>query len=164
MLVIRTELISPLGGNAAWRHYTITCKALGRQRIHVRVGNLPTLSNSAPVVSEKSIDFVCSTPAGLYIYPAAVPLLPGLDDIPTDCAEAMAKLVMTSEKGSIMRLSHDFRLRNQRDVEFTLAVFDVDGNRFHNFSSLDVHWTTSDSVRLLSTLFILGLIFSPRQI
>lgn len=75
------------------------------------------------------------------------PLVSGSEDIPTDCAEAMSKLVMTSEKGSVGRLSHDFRLRNQRDVEFTLAVFDSEGNRFHNFSSLAVQWTSSDPVR-----------------
>lgn len=56
---------------------------------------------------------------------------------------------MTAHAASSSRsINVHYRLRCCRSVPFALALYDASGNRFHNFSTIEVDWISHHEVRV----------------
>ncbi|XP_048785353.1 nuclear pore membrane glycoprotein 210-like isoform X2 [Lagopus muta] len=103
--------------------YRAACLELGEQVLTFRAGNRAGLLNPAPAVESAVVTFICAAPDSMAVSPsygAAPPcLLP----------QHSEQLVPISSR---------------RSTELELAVFDGQQRKFDNFSSLVLHWKSSN--------------------
>ncbi|XP_014445955.1 nuclear pore membrane glycoprotein 210 [Tupaia chinensis] len=126
----------PASRNYQQHSILVTCQALGEQVIALAVGNKPSLSNPYPAVEPAVVKFVCAPPARLTLTP--VYASPQLD---------LSCPLLQQNKQVVPVSTH-------RNPLLDLCVYDQQGRRFDNFSSLSLHW---ESTRPLLADVELGL-------
>uniref|UniRef100_A0A8D0H3J3 Nucleoporin 210 n=1 Tax=Sphenodon punctatus TaxID=8508 RepID=A0A8D0H3J3_SPHPU len=113
----------PASRNQHW--VRVSCKALGEQVISLTVGNKPTVTNPFPAVEPAVVKFICAAPSRLTLTP--VYANPKLD--------LLCPLLQQNKQ--VVPVS------NYRNPVLDLAVYDQQGRKFYNFSSLDIIWEST---------------------
>ncbi|XP_046725797.1 nuclear pore membrane glycoprotein 210 isoform X2 [Silurus meridionalis] len=122
---VTLTLTGPASRNYFTHNIRATCRVLGEQVLAVTVGNRPTLTNPFPAVEPAVVKFVCAPPSRL----ALVPVYTN--------AQLDLSCPLLQHNKQVVPVS------NYRNPELDVAVFDRQGRKFDNFSSLSVTWETS---------------------
>uniref|UniRef100_A0ACB8EIP5 Uncharacterized protein n=1 Tax=Sphaerodactylus townsendi TaxID=933632 RepID=A0ACB8EIP5_9SAUR len=99
-----------------------SCKTLGEQVISLTVGNKPTITNPFPVVEPAVMKLICATPSRLSLVPVYANPQLGLS----------CPLLHQNKQG--------VPVSNYRNPVLDLDVYDHQGRKFDNFSSLNIIW------------------------
>ncbi|XP_077181720.1 nuclear pore membrane glycoprotein 210 isoform X2 [Paroedura picta] len=116
-------LLGPPANRNPFQHWVrASCKALGEQVISLTIGNKPTITNPFPVVESAVMKLICATPSRLSLVPVyANPQL----DLSCPLIHQNKQAVPAS---------------NYRNPVLDLEVYDQQGRKFDNFSSLNIIW------------------------
>nr|XP_015203546.1 PREDICTED: nuclear pore membrane glycoprotein 210 [Lepisosteus oculatus] len=118
-------LFGPASRNYFQHWVRATCRAFGEQVLAVTVGNQPSLTNPFPAVEPAVVKLVCAPPSRLTLVP--VYTNPQLD-LSCPLLQQNKQLVPVS---------------NYRNPVLDLAVYDQQGRKFDNFSSLSIIWEST---------------------
>nr|XP_061802179.1 nuclear pore membrane glycoprotein 210-like [Nerophis lumbriciformis] len=118
-------LISPSSHKYDQHFVRATCRALGEQMLEVMMSNKASVTNPYPAIERASVKFVCTTPSRLTLVP--VYTIPQLD-IPCPLLQQNKNVVPVSI---------------HRNTVLELAVFDQQGRKFDNFTSLRIVWEST---------------------
>lgn len=102
-----------------------SCKALGEQVILLTIGNKPTVTNPFPAVEPASVKLICATPSRLTVAPVYANSYLGLS----------CPMLRQNKQG--------VPVSNYRNPELILEVYDQQGHKFDNFSSLNIIWEST---------------------
>ncbi|NXN09276.1 PO210 protein, partial [Indicator maculatus] len=95
------------------------------QVISLAVGNNPTITNPFPAVEAVTVKFICAVPSRLTLTP-----IYGSPQLDLSCP-------LLQQKKQVVPVS------NHRNPVLDLAVYDQQGSKFDNFSSLAVTWEST---------------------
>ncbi|XP_006023963.1 nuclear pore membrane glycoprotein 210 isoform X1 [Alligator sinensis] len=123
---ISLSLFGPPTSRNHFQHWVrVFCKSLGEQVITLTVGNKPTITNPFPAVEPAFVKLICTAPSRLTLTPVyANPQL----DLSCPLLQQNKQVVPVS---------------NYRNPVLDLAVFDQQGIKFDNFSSLAIIWEST---------------------
>lgn len=150
---VRIVDTTPNNQPGLWR-YKVTCLAYGEQNITVSIGNEQPNSNYK--FSTYVIPYSCQEAAALLFVPkikksdSFSPNIVTNDHVPPMCSyniESEEEI----ESIDFDSIPSQYRLRRNRLVSVYVKLFDENGKRIHDFSSLTFKWTSSDE-RLLTFL------------
>ncbi|KAJ6668381.1 hypothetical protein lerEdw1_015758 [Lerista edwardsae] len=120
------SLLGPPTTRNPFQHWVrASCKALGEQIILLTIGNKPTVTNPFPAVEPASVKLICATPSRLTLAPVYVNPQLGLS----------CPLLRQNKQG--------VPVSNYRNPELILEVYDQQGHKFDNFSSLSITWEST---------------------
>ncbi|XP_043934036.1 nuclear pore membrane glycoprotein 210 isoform X1 [Protopterus annectens] len=103
----------------------VTCRALGEQVIDLTIGNAATVTNPFPAVERTAVKFICAVPSRFTLTPVYM-------NSPVDLS---CPLLQQSKQ--VVPVS------NYRNPVLDLSVYDQQGRKFDNFSSLSITWDSS---------------------
>ncbi|XP_068018721.1 nuclear pore membrane glycoprotein 210 [Melanerpes formicivorus] len=120
------SVLEPPAARNTLQHWVrVSCKSLGEQVISLAVGNNPTITNPFPVVEAVAVKFICAVPSRLTLTP-----IYGSPQLDLSCP-------LLQQNKQVVPVS------NHRNPVLDLAVYDQQGSRFDNFSSLGVTWEST---------------------
>ncbi|XP_054431060.1 nuclear pore membrane glycoprotein 210 [Pteronotus mesoamericanus] len=123
---ISLALFGPPASRNYQQHWIlVTCQALGEQVIALSVGNRPSITNPFPALEPAVVKFVCAPPSRITLMPVYASPQLGLS-----CP------LLQQNKQVVPVSSH-------RNPLLDLAVYDQQGRRFNNFSSLSIQWEST---------------------
>uniref|UniRef100_A0A8C3UCH4 Nucleoporin 210 n=1 Tax=Catharus ustulatus TaxID=91951 RepID=A0A8C3UCH4_CATUS len=124
---IALSLLEPPTSRNNNQHWVrVLCRSLGEQVITLTVGNSPTVTNPFPVVEPAVVKFVCAVPSRLTLIPVY-----GSPQLDLSCP-------LLQQNKQVVPVS------NYRNPVLDLAVYDQQGRKFDNFSSLSVVWESTN--------------------
>ncbi|PRP86439.1 hypothetical protein PROFUN_05358 [Planoprotostelium fungivorum] len=116
--------------------FSVACKSYGHQKIHVTVGNSPTIDHPKPSSSSVTVEFECKEPSRVEV------VLGGEKKENSCTVDALFPLTTSQqEKNTNQR---KYLVKNNRKVPFTVNVYDLEGRQFDNRSSLAIQWQSAD--------------------
>ncbi|XP_066469901.1 nuclear pore membrane glycoprotein 210 [Tiliqua scincoides] len=120
------SLLGPPTTRNPFHHWVrASCKALGEQVILLTIGNKPTVTNPFPAVEPGSVKLICATPSRLTLAPVYANPQLGLS----------CPLLHQNKQG--------VPVSNYRNPELILEVYDQQGHKFDNFTSLNFIWEST---------------------
>uniref|UniRef100_A0A8C3UDJ9 Nucleoporin 210 n=1 Tax=Catharus ustulatus TaxID=91951 RepID=A0A8C3UDJ9_CATUS len=126
---IALSLLEPPTSRNNNQHWVrVLCRSLGEQvsTRRARFGNSPTVTNPFPVVEPAVVKFVCAVPSRLTLIPVY-----GSPQLDLSCP-------LLQQNKQVVPVS------NYRNPVLDLAVYDQQGRKFDNFSSLSVVWESTN--------------------
>ncbi|XP_061474146.1 nuclear pore membrane glycoprotein 210 isoform X2 [Rhineura floridana] len=102
-----------------------SCKALGEQVISLTIGNKPTVTNPFPAIEPAVMKLICATPSRLTLAPVYADPELGLS----------CPFLHQSKQG--------VPVSKHRNPVLELEVYDQQGRKFDNFSSLSIIWEST---------------------
>uniref|UniRef100_A0A663MKZ1 Nucleoporin 210 n=1 Tax=Athene cunicularia TaxID=194338 RepID=A0A663MKZ1_ATHCN len=115
----------PTSRNNIQHWVRVSCRSLGEQVIALTVGNHPTITNPFPAVEPVVVKFICAVPSRLTLTPVY-----GSPQLDLSCP-------LLQQNKQVVPVS------NYRNPVLDLAVYDQQGSKFDNFSSLSVIWEST---------------------
>ncbi|XP_054833051.1 nuclear pore membrane glycoprotein 210 [Eublepharis macularius] len=116
-------LLGPPTTRNPFQHWVrASCKALGEQVISLTIGNKPTITNPFPAVEPAVMKLICATPSRLSLAPVYANPQLGLS----------CPLLHQNKQG--------VPVSNYRNPVLALEIYDQQGRKFDNFSSLSIVW------------------------
>eukprot|EP00731_Ephydatia_muelleri_P025275 Em0017g358a len=109
--------------------YRIVCKQLGEQAATLTVGNGPTAKNMFPANDTATVRVSCALPVTMVMRPLVQQMV--------DCP-----LLERSSQAT------QFPVRNGRDLDLEIVVYDGENRPFDNFTSLHWGWSLSDTAMI----------------
>ncbi|NXS92696.1 PO210 protein, partial [Jacana jacana] len=123
---ISLSLLGPSPSRSNIQHWVrASCKSLGEQVIALTVGNSPTITNPFPAAEPAVVKFICAVPSRLALTPVY-----GSPQLDLSCP-------LLQQNKQVVPVS------NYRNPVLDLAVYDQQGSKFDNFSSLGVVWEST---------------------
>ncbi|KAM6468057.1 nuclear pore membrane glycoprotein 210 isoform 2-T2 [Liasis olivaceus] len=120
-------LLGPPTSRNSFQHWArATCKTLGDQVISLTIGNKPTVTNPFPAVESADVTLICATPSRLTLAPVSTD--PKLD--------VSCPFFHQDKQGVPVSIS--------RNPVLELEVYDHQGHKFDNFSSLTITWESTE--------------------
>ncbi|NWS71177.1 PO210 protein, partial [Crotophaga sulcirostris] len=116
----------PTSRNNIQHWLRVSCRRLGEQVITLTVGNNPTITNPFPAVEPAVVKFICAVPSRLTLTPVY-----GSPQLDLSCP-------LLQQNKQVVPVS------NYRNPVLDLAMYDQQGNKFDNFSSLSVTWESTN--------------------
>eukprot|EP00111_Clytia_hemisphaerica_P008784 TCONS_00025681-protein len=111
----------------ALHYFDVTCTVLGEQLLTVEVGNRPSSSLPLPAVSSAKTKFSCVPPATMVLTPNVLyPMIDGTRRTIESCKDQQKRIPV----------------RNDRELTIYLAIYDSNGNKFDDASSLNIQWSS----------------------
>ncbi|XP_053154975.1 nuclear pore membrane glycoprotein 210 [Hemicordylus capensis] len=120
------SFLGPSASRNPFQHWVkASCKALGEQVISLTIGNKPTVTNPFPAVEPAAMTLICATPSRLTL--TAVYANTQLD--------ISCPFLRQSKQG--------VPVSNYHKPVLDLEVYDQQGRKFDNFSSLSIIWEST---------------------
>ena len=116
--------------NTANEHeYLIRCLQLNEQQLTLSIYNRPSAKNPLPARASITVSFACAAPVSMQLTP--------LPHTPPSCP-------LLQSQGTVP----SFAVQRGKMVDVEVSVFDDENRRFDNFSSIDWHWSSSNTQAL----------------
>uniref|UniRef100_A0A8D2JFM4 Nucleoporin 210 n=1 Tax=Varanus komodoensis TaxID=61221 RepID=A0A8D2JFM4_VARKO len=120
------SLLGPPTTRNPFQHWVrASCKALGEQVISLTIGNRPTVTNPFPAVEPAVMKLICATPSRLTLAPQY----------------ASPELLLSCP--FLHQNKQGVSISNYRNPILELEVYDQQGHKFDNFSSLNIIWEST---------------------
>ncbi|XP_026532928.1 nuclear pore membrane glycoprotein 210 [Notechis scutatus] len=121
------HLLGPATSRNYFQHWArATCKALGDHVISLTIGNKPTVTNPFPAVESADVTLICATPSRFSL--ALVSADPEMD--------VSCPFLHQDKQGVPISIF--------RSPVLELDVYDHQGHKFDNFSSLTITWESTN--------------------
>ncbi|ETE69030.1 Nuclear pore membrane glycoprotein, partial [Ophiophagus hannah] len=121
------HLLGPATSRNYFQHWArATCKALGDHVISLTIGNKPTVTNPFPAVESADVTLICATPSRFSL--ALVSADPEMD--------VSCPFLHQDKQGVPISIF--------RNPVLELDVYDHQGHKFDNFSSLTITWESTN--------------------
>ncbi|KAG8128203.1 hypothetical protein E2320_015056, partial [Naja naja] len=121
------HLLGPATSRNYFQHWArATCKALGDHVISLTIGNKPTVTNPFPAVESADVTLICATPSRFSL--ALVSADPEMD--------VSCPFLNQDKQGVPISIF--------RNPVLELDVYDYQGHKFDNFSSLTITWESTN--------------------
>nr|XP_020654120.1 nuclear pore membrane glycoprotein 210 isoform X2 [Pogona vitticeps] len=121
------SILGPPTTRNPFQHWlTASCRALGEQIISLTIGNKPTLTNPFPAAESAVMKLICASPSRFTLEPAYADPELGLS----------CPFLHQNKQGVPVSVHHNPVLE--------LEVYDQQGRKFDNFSSLHIMWETTN--------------------
>ncbi|XP_062977318.1 nuclear pore membrane glycoprotein 210 [Elgaria multicarinata webbii] len=120
------SLLGPPTSRNPFQHWVrASCKALGEQVVSLTVGNKPSVTNPFPAVEPAVMKLICAIPSRLTLAP-----LYASPELDISCP-----FLLQNKQG--------VPISNYRNPVLELEVYDQQGRKFDNFSSLNIIWEST---------------------
>ncbi|GAM18714.1 hypothetical protein SAMD00019534_018890 [Acytostelium subglobosum LB1] len=124
--------------------FTVTCLAHTEQKIVLKVGNRASTANPVPASPSASMSFRCVPPTSVQL---SINEDEGMKESATKggipCTNAITFL-NERKPGSGADDVPLYKVRNNREIPFVSGVYDEQGNKFSNYSTLQFAWNAKD--------------------
>ncbi|KAJ7316815.1 hypothetical protein JRQ81_002977, partial [Phrynocephalus forsythii] len=121
-------ILGPPTNRNPFQHWVrASCRALGEQIISLTIGNKPTLTNPFPAVETADMKLTCATPSRF-----------SLEPIYTDPELGLSCPFLHQNKPGVPVSVH-------HNPVLQLEVYDQQGHKFDNFSSLHITWESTNN-------------------
>lgn len=121
------------------------CKALSEEEISIAVGNRPSSKNPFPVKAEATATIACALPVSMTMHPVLMHV-PNCPLYNKDSGQLLQVCMCPHPPGPSPNLSCDpqFPVLCGEELMLEIEFYDNQNRLFSNFSSLEIHWESSD--------------------
>ncbi|EGG22364.1 nucleoporin [Cavenderia fasciculata] len=134
---VKIQIINPSS-------FRVTCLAHGEQYITLCVGNKPTTTNPFPAQPCVKLFYNCQLPKSLKLIMNQENInINNNNNNNNDCKD-----LITSSTSSSSTSENILKIRNNRQLELSIQVYDQNGKEFTNHSTLSYDWSTTSGKNL----------------